>query len=312
MDLYLSAWDADSLKWREPVNLGGTVNTEGDEVFPQILDGSLYFASNGQEGFGGYDIYRAQFSAGRVLPGSLWHFPYPINSVWNDYGLYMTRGTGYFISDRGGLECKDDLYMFDNARTSLSDSTTIGVSQEYLAMRGDLTQVEGLESSGMKLSDNGICETDLYVVPEEGEILLTIYYDFDRWELTAESRERLKRFAASPMLSEIAELRVLGYADEIGQQGYNQRLSERRAERVAEYLVRNGIGPKVGWEGRGKTSPEIEDYREQLAARNLTVYGSWNDEVVRRELPLGDRIALNRTARRVDIFVKKRITEDKK
>ena len=305
MDLYMSHWDADSLKWSDPVNLGGAINTEGDEIFPNVLEENLYFASNGHEGYGGYDIYRVNFSGGRVLPGSLWHFPYPVNSVWNDYGLYMTRGTGYFISDRRGLEYKDDLYMFDNAETSLSGRDAVGVSQERLAMRGDLTQVEGLENSGMKLSDNASSETAVYMKPAEGEVLLTLYYDFDRWELTAESRRQLDALAANPMVAELGALRVLGYADEIGRPGYNQSLSERRAEQVAEYLVKCGIRPKVQWEGRGKTSPDFEDYRAQLAKRNLTIYGSLNTEIIQQpDIPLRDRIALNRTARRVDILVK--------
>lgn len=305
MDLYISHWDENSSSWDTPVNLGNTVNTEGDEIFPFELNGELYFASNGHEGYGGYDIYRANFWNGHVLPGSLWHFPYPVNSVWNDYGLYINLEEGYFISDRRGSRFKDDIYRFNNAETSLGKRGSIGVSQEALAMKGELVQIEGLEQNGMPLKDNTpLTETPIYMQPEEGEILLTLYYDFDRWSLTPESREKLDRLIESPAVESLQEILILGYADEIGQQGYNQQLSDRRASGVAEYLVRHGMKPKIIWEGRGKTNPDMEDYRKQLLALNLTVYGSLNNEIQQSVLPFEDRIALNRTARRVDILVK--------
>ncbi len=54
------------------------------------------------------------------MSNSLWHLPYPINSVYNDYGMMFHDGQGYFISDRRGLEFRDDIYTFENARTSIS------------------------------------------------------------------------------------------------------------------------------------------------------------------------------------------------
>ena len=42
-----------------PVNLGSFVNTEANESFPAIQsDGVLFFASNGKQGFGGYDVFK--------------------------------------------------------------------------------------------------------------------------------------------------------------------------------------------------------------------------------------------------------------
>jgi len=42
-----------------PVNLGPTVNTSGDDSFPWIAeDGTLYFSSNGHLGLGGLDVFK--------------------------------------------------------------------------------------------------------------------------------------------------------------------------------------------------------------------------------------------------------------
>jgi len=53
----------------EPRNLGPSVNTESDEIFPFVhADGTLYFASNGHIGFGGLDLF---FSYSFYVNGSL-------------------------------------------------------------------------------------------------------------------------------------------------------------------------------------------------------------------------------------------------
>jgi len=45
--------------WSTPINLGPLVNTPGDEMFPFLhTDGTIYFASTGHIGMGGFDIYK--------------------------------------------------------------------------------------------------------------------------------------------------------------------------------------------------------------------------------------------------------------
>ena len=45
--------------WSDPINLGPLVNTPGDEMFPFLhIDGTIYFASTGHIGMGGFDIYK--------------------------------------------------------------------------------------------------------------------------------------------------------------------------------------------------------------------------------------------------------------
>lgn len=306
MDLYISHWSEEQQQWSDPVNLGSSVNTEGDEIFPTLIENELYFSSNGQEGYGGYDIYRANFVDGAVMSNSLWHFPYPINTVSNDYGLHIVDGYGYFVSDRRGLEFRDDIYTFGEARTSISGLDAIGLSQEYLALNGALTQVEDLEQSGSQPVENALIETVVRVQPEEGEILLSLYYGFDRWTIDEDMAQGLIELAGDPVIGRLAEIVVVGYADEMGSEAYNQRLSERRASAVAEQLVRYGMKPAIRWEGRGRTAPDAEDYLEQMKARQFRLSGPLEVETPMLELPLQDRIELNRTARRVDIIVKKK------
>lgn len=54
----------------------------------------------------------------------------------------------------------------------------------------------------------------------------------------------------------IDSLTVTGHTDRIGSQQYNQKLSERRAEVVRQYLVSKGVAPaRINAIGKGKTAP---------------------------------------------------------
>lgn len=83
-------------------NLGKKVNTEKNDLFPNITEGnSLYFASNGRDGFGGLDIYVAQVNHKTVSKSV--HLESPINSSQDDYSIFLMsdKGMGYVMSNRG-------------------------------------------------------------------------------------------------------------------------------------------------------------------------------------------------------------------
>ncbi len=91
--------------WTQPQNLGPMINTAENEQTPFLAwDGrTLYFASRGHSGFGGYDIFKA-YRIGNSWQE--WSLPenlgLPINSTRNDRYFYQVRGSneGYISSDR--------------------------------------------------------------------------------------------------------------------------------------------------------------------------------------------------------------------
>jgi outer membrane protein OmpA-like peptidoglycan-associated protein/Tol biopolymer transport system component len=114
MDIWYTRQDEGG-KWGIPVNLGETINTEGNEMSPFIhLDNrTLYFSSDGHTGMGGYDLF-----VSRRDENGNWGEPenlgYPLNTHFDEIGLTVNaRGDkGYFASDRMGGEVKD-IYTFD-------------------------------------------------------------------------------------------------------------------------------------------------------------------------------------------------------
>ncbi len=262
MDIYVCHWNEAMQRWSDPVNLGPYVNTEGDEIYPFVNGNQLYFSSNGLEGFGGYDIYHIIFSDNLSTIGSLFHYPYPINTASNDFGAYIdSRHTGYFISDRGGPESKDDIYSFDSSINSLGSDLSIGFSQELSAMMGNLNLIDGLGAS-----NNTTLEKELIVPVDRrtDEPILTIYFRFDRALIDREGAEKLDSLLACGDANLYKELLIVGYADEHGGKPYNQRLSLKRAEAVAHYLSRRGFEPALEVEGRGQLILDPEEYTEQM------------------------------------------------
>ena len=110
MDLYVSRFSGGT--WGSPVNLGPSVNTPGNELFPFVHeDGTLFFASDGRGGLGGLDIHAAPPGEGHAWSEPV-HLPAPFNSQKDDFGLVLDpSGTlGYFASSRDGGFGKDDIY----------------------------------------------------------------------------------------------------------------------------------------------------------------------------------------------------------
>ena len=112
VDLYKSIRDQ-SGNWSAPTNLGPTINTSGDDMFPFVAnDGTLYFSSNGHMGLGGLDVFSS------IPSKDSWSAPenlgYPINTNSDDFNYIIDKDnkTGYFASNRPGGQGDDDIYKF--------------------------------------------------------------------------------------------------------------------------------------------------------------------------------------------------------
>lgn len=101
MDIYTSTLDK-SNKWTRPINLGDTINTEFDDEAPFIAaDGNtLFFASKGHEGMGGFDIFKSTYDTLTKQWSIPLNMQFPINSADDDmyFAVASDGKTGYFSS----------------------------------------------------------------------------------------------------------------------------------------------------------------------------------------------------------------------
>ena len=80
--------------------------------------------------------------------------------------------------------------------------------------------------------------------PTEKVVVLAfedIHFDFDKATLKPEAQAILKRNIQLLKENPKAQIRIAGYTSASGTDAYNQKLSERRANAVKEYLINEGL-----------------------------------------------------------------------
>lgn len=281
MDIWMVTRVSDGDGWGEPENLGPTINTSGDEMYPHSREnGDLYFASNGHPGYGGLDIFKA---AKKDIGGwEVTNMGLPINSAADDFSIVFEREreAGYFASRRRGGRGGDDIYRFVMpesqyiyiASVKYEDGSPVeGANVKIINSLGELKQQKS-EADGVftiTLSP----ETDYLITitkPEyfnqkdkfstkglegiitlRGEFLMrsmaqsieleNILYDFGRWELRPESEESLNGLVEILNDNPTISIEIASHSDSRGDSAVNMRISQRRAQSVVDFLIGKGI-----------------------------------------------------------------------
>jgi OOP family OmpA-OmpF porin len=85
-------------------------------------------------------------------------------------------------------------------------------------------------------------------------------FDFNKAVLRPEGQAKLDELVAKAGQIKLEVILAVGHTDRIGSAAYNQKLSEKRAAAVKEYLVAKGIeANRVYTEGKGETQPVTGD-----------------------------------------------------
>lgn len=93
--------------WGIPQNMGESINTPYNDAYPQFNpDGKFYFASEGHNSMGGYDVFRTTFNTPKAEWGKPENLGYPLNTVFDDYNFSLsTNGRYAYVSQiqKGGF-----------------------------------------------------------------------------------------------------------------------------------------------------------------------------------------------------------------
>jgi len=97
-------------------------------------------------------------------------------------------------------------------------------------------------------------------------------FEFDKADLRPEDKELLAKIAGILMTSHDYTISVNGHTDDVGTAEYNQKLSERRAQAVRDYLVKAGLSAEIlSVEGHGKSRPLVAGNSDAARAKNRRV-----------------------------------------
>ncbi|MDP4587028.1 MAG: hypothetical protein NWS86_02525, partial [Flavobacteriales bacterium] len=121
-DIYVS--EKQGAGWSKPENLGEVINTPFDEKFVFIHPNgkTLYFASDGHQCLGSYDIFKTEFVNGR------WSIPinlgYPINTVNEEstFSLTQDNKTMLIAAEYSDTFGERDIYKIDVSNYPLISS----------------------------------------------------------------------------------------------------------------------------------------------------------------------------------------------
>jgi len=166
-------------------------------------------------------------------------------------GAAVTSGSGDCVR----THYKDSTEMLEECGYKRVTETAAAVETEPKA-----TAVTIVETSGVVKDDKVVAVTGVVV---EQVVINNVEFAFDSAELSPEYKAELD--AASEILKPHRELlrsgtetlKVVGYTDSRGADAYNQALSERRAQSVADYLIAQDPTRSSFTEviGRGEADP---------------------------------------------------------
>src|SRR5207249_8139059 len=120
------------------------------------------------------------------------------------------------------------------------------------------------------MQDLGAKETDLEV---HVELPADVLFDFDKADIRPDAAAALAKVATIIRAYPSGSASLEGHTDAKGDDGYNQRLSERRAESVRRWLADKEriAGPKLGARGFGESRPIASNDTDQGRQKNRRV-----------------------------------------
>ena len=267
-------------------------------------NGDLYFSSDGHPGMGGLDIFKAVEDSlqGWIVENQRYPLNSSADDFGMTFeGIY---NRGYFSSSRGdankgweniySFECPEImqtvtgwLYERDGFELPAALVYVVGNdgTNEKLSVRGDgsftmvltpgvdyvfLGTCKGYLNIKQELSTEPSNESVEYTMqfplpPINVPVLINnIFYEFDRATLTDESTTALDSLVIMMKDNPSVTIELAAHCDYKGDDDYNQRLSQRRAESVVNYLIAHGIkSDRLSPVGYGESRPKI--VRKRLA-----------------------------------------------
>ena len=151
-------------------------------------------------------------------------------------GFDLCWRTGYWTpaaaaADKAGCECDKDLLPKETCEPKAAAPAGAGAAPA------------GVKPSGEKIT-----------------VAADALFDFNKAVLRPEGKAKLDELVSKAQAIKLEVILAVGHTDRIGGDAYNQKLSEKRAAAVKEYLVAKGIeANRVYTEGKGKSQPVTGD-----------------------------------------------------
>lgn len=265
--------------WGAMENMGDKINTDKDEMFPFIYkDKMLLFASKGRGNGDDLDMYYVGMFGDQMTAVTELDV---LNSSADDFGFVIHKKgeVGYFTSNKNGGKGNDDIYkvlieeipqgkhelelvVMDRKTNQHLEGVAITFADELFVLKNFVfkreleknktytvkSNLEGYMNDSKIIStvgkSYGVIKDTLWVekvVVGQKFVMKNIYYNFDKWDILAESQIELDKLVKvmNDNPSWIVELG--SHTDCRGSDKYNKTLSGKRSDSAVGYIVSRGI-----------------------------------------------------------------------
>lgn len=313
-------------------NLGPDINTPGDEMFPYVRDSvTLYFASDGHPGMGGLDIFKATLDSTGKWNVENMKAPINSSGDDFGITFAGNKESGFFSSNRNDARGYDHLYSFelpvitifiegivsDVDENPIEDATVRivgrdGLNEKVLAKKDGKYRVElerdiryvmmasarGYLNQNFELKTGPEEKNETYIVDfflspiSKPVVIENIFYDFDKATLRPESKKALDEMIKMLNDNPSVTIELGAHTDRKGSEQYNERLAQRRAQSVVDYLIAGGIAQdRLEAKGYGESVPKAINKRMAKNYDFLNEGDVLTEEFIERMTPEQQEIA---------------------
>lgn len=258
LDIFATRWNEDTEWWSEAYNIGSPVNSSRDDSY-YIVDDQLrigYVTSDREACTECDSIYNLSIHCNKIYQVTRPELKFYISGhVYDDVTREIIPGAK--------IEFKDANYKWEHFEIIADEN---GYYEHELVPNLELfmraTQKDYFADKavvftlGETESRNYVEDFYLEKIPDDEITIEGIEYDFDSAKLRPESEEILDNLIEFLELNSNLTIEIRSHTDMRGNDEYNLKLSERRAQSVVDYLVDNGIPrERLQAKGYGETMP---------------------------------------------------------
>ena len=215
--------------WTRPQLVSEVNSTQFCEDYPLVVgDTLLYFASEREDGLGGMDIYYAKKAKNEQEWQEAQILSDIVNSSSDDYNVAFGKneGTAFFLSNRPDGHGSDDIYA----------AAALKTAHDF-----ELTALQMLDEP-------------------KGFNWVLFFFDLDKYDMKPEYEVQLDELLSAMAEHPGEQFEISGHTDSRGDDNYNMKLSQKRANFVRDLLIKRGAdASSLIAVGRGETEPIIKD-----------------------------------------------------
>lgn len=249
-DVFFSEYDLQMDAWKEAENMGAPINSASNDIaFYVSKDGfTASLTSDRKQGFGGYDIYVAYFK--NQLKNQMFssdELAFIANDEFESEQVIAMNTSKEKTSSQVGSKSK---IKRPKSKRSKKNTKNKGKADK-IAKNNKQRETEVAQPIAEPTEPTGLVRET-----KKEYVINTIYYVPDKEIITAVNRRELDILADLLIVYPSLELEIKAHTKEEGLEAYDLYFSIKRAEKIADYLIKKGVKPEnIGLKGYGSNYP---------------------------------------------------------